>query len=50
MCKKCCDASGVLKPDIVFFGEDLPEEFHNRLNEDKDEVCFIFSFLNNYAN
>lgn len=25
----------VLKPDIVFFGEDLPEEFHNNLELDK---------------
>jgi len=25
----------VVKPDIVFFGEDLPQEFHDHLQEDK---------------
>jgi NAD-dependent SIR2 family protein deacetylase len=28
----------VIKPDIVFFGEDLPDEFHNSLNADKP-IC-----------
>lgn len=31
----------VLKPDIVFFGEDLPEEFHNNLEFDKHEVDLL---------
>ncbi|GIY22981.1 NAD-dependent protein deacetylase sirtuin-1 [Caerostris darwini] len=29
---------GIMKPDIVFFGEGLSDEFHECLNEDKD-VC-----------
>ena len=28
----------VMKPDIVFFGEQLPEEFHERLQEDLSQV------------
>ena len=27
-----------MKPDIVFFGEDLPEKFHRQMAADKD-VC-----------
>ena len=27
-----------MKPDIVFFGESLPEEFHKQMAADKD-VC-----------
>lgn len=38
MCRTCGDPKGILKPDIVFFGEDLPDEFHNRMLEDKSEV------------
>ena len=30
---------GVMKPDIVFFGEGLPDEFHHALEEDKAQVC-----------
>jgi len=34
--------AGVMKPDIVFFGEDLPNEFHERLiNHDKDKVDLV---------
>ena len=29
---------GVMKPDIVFFGEGLPESFHRQLREDKTKV------------
>ena len=29
---------GVMKPDIVFFGEGLPDEFHHTLEEDKTKV------------
>ena len=28
----------VMKPEIVFFGEGLPESFHKHLEEDKDKV------------
>ncbi|XP_069124835.1 NAD-dependent protein deacetylase sirtuin-1-like isoform X2 [Argopecten irradians] len=30
------DATAVMKPDIVFFGESLPEEFHQQMAADKD--------------
>ncbi|KAL8959507.1 MAG: hypothetical protein Q9183_005621 [Haloplaca sp. 2 TL-2023] len=34
--------AGVMKPDITFFGEDLPETFHKRLVEhDKDLVDLV---------
>ncbi|VDK42921.1 unnamed protein product [Anisakis simplex] len=41
MCQVCGDPKGVLKPDIVFFGEDLPDEFHDRMVEDKDQVDLV---------
>uniref|UniRef100_F1KR14 NAD-dependent protein deacetylase sir-2.1 n=1 Tax=Ascaris suum TaxID=6253 RepID=F1KR14_ASCSU len=41
MCRTCGDPKGILKPDIVFFGEDLPDEFHNRMLEDKSEVDLV---------
>lgn len=31
-------AVGVMKPDIVFFGEGLPDAFHEQLQEDKSKV------------
>jgi NAD-dependent SIR2 family protein deacetylase len=31
ICPKC---GGIGKPDIVFFGEDLPNVFHNNINRD----------------
>ncbi|CAG9856071.1 unnamed protein product [Phyllotreta striolata] len=31
-------ASGIMKPDIVFFGEGLPDTFHEAMTEDKS-VC-----------
>lgn len=31
----------VMKPDIVFFGEGLPEEFHDKMAEDKDECDLL---------
>jgi len=33
--------STVLKPDIVFFGEDLPDEFHHNLELDKPECDLL---------
>ena len=32
-------AAGIVKPDIVFFGEGLPEEFHHQIHHDKGKVC-----------
>lgn len=31
----------IMKPDIVFFGEGLPDEFHDRMAEDKDECDLL---------
>ncbi|KAL7643314.1 UNVERIFIED_CONTAM: hypothetical protein RMT77_006606 [Armadillidium vulgare] len=31
----------VMKPDIVFFGEGLPDEFHDKMAEDKDECDLL---------
>ncbi|XP_046360515.2 NAD-dependent protein deacetylase sirtuin-1-like isoform X1 [Haliotis rufescens] len=31
----------ILKPDIVFFGESLPDEFHRQMAEDKDECDLL---------
>jgi len=31
----------ILKPDIVFFGEDLPDEFHQNLDQDKPECDLL---------
>ncbi|KAJ3272306.1 NAD-dependent protein deacetylase sirtuin-1, partial [Borealophlyctis nickersoniae] len=39
-CPKCSDESeyGIMKPDIVFFGEKLPDEFDHRFAEDRTKV------------
>ena len=29
-------------PDIVFFGESLPEAFHRQIQDDKDKVISYF--------
>lgn len=31
ICEKC---PGVVKPDIVFFGENLPDKFHDSVDKD----------------
>ena len=30
-----------MKPDIVFFGQSLPEEFHRQMELDKDECDLL---------
>ncbi len=35
MCEICCDPSGILKPDIVFFGEPLGNIFHEKIKQDR---------------
>jgi len=43
-CPKCPDdteALCVLKPDIVFFGESLPEEFHDAMSKDKEDCDLL---------
>ncbi|XP_052789068.1 NAD-dependent protein deacetylase sirtuin-1-like [Mya arenaria] len=43
MCPKCYPTLplSVMKPDIVFFGESLPEHFHERMKEDKDQCDLL---------
>jgi len=43
---KCtrCDPGveeAIVKPDIVFFGQSLPEEFHRQMQLDKDECDLL---------
>jgi NAD-dependent SIR2 family protein deacetylase len=33
--------AGVMKPDITFFGEDLPDEFSKRLTDDREKVDLV---------
>lgn len=41
-CTKCPDIPlAIMKPDIVFFGENLPEVFHRAMKQDKDEVDLL---------
>ena len=39
-CPKCPadEEQAIMKPDIVFFGESLPSEFHRQMEIDRD-VC-----------
>ncbi|XP_066456787.1 NAD-dependent protein deacetylase sirtuin-1 isoform X2 [Eleutherodactylus coqui] len=42
-CSRCPpdEPLAIMKPDIVFFGENLPEEFHRAMKYDKDEVDLL---------
>ncbi|KAM6997144.1 NAD-dependent protein deacetylase sirtuin-1 isoform 2-T2 [Tautogolabrus adspersus] len=41
-CQQCQDIPlAIMKPDIVFFGENLPEMFHRAMKQDKDEVDLL---------
>ncbi|KAM6916241.1 NAD-dependent protein deacetylase sirtuin-1 [Xenentodon cancila] len=41
-CPRCQDIPlAIMKPDIVFFGENLPEMFHRAMKQDKDEVDLL---------
>ncbi|XP_056147431.1 NAD-dependent protein deacetylase sirtuin-1 [Lampris incognitus] len=41
-CPQCPDIPlAIMKPDIVFFGENLPEMFHRAMKQDKDEVDLL---------
>ena len=35
------NSAGILKPDIVFFGEGLPELYHKSIGEDKDKCDLL---------
>lgn len=34
-------ARGIMKPDIVFFGESLPDEFHDMIDRDKEQCDLL---------
>ncbi|KAM9325015.1 LOW QUALITY PROTEIN: NAD-dependent protein deacetylase sirtuin-1 [Gastrophryne carolinensis] len=42
-CPRCPSEEplAIMKPDIVFFGENLPEQFHRAMKYDKDEVDLL---------
>ncbi|XP_078485808.1 NAD-dependent protein deacetylase sirtuin-1-like [Ciona intestinalis] len=41
-CPRCpSDDPGVIKPDIVFFGENLPQQFHRQMTSDKDDTDLL---------
>ena len=40
-CKSCTQEFNVMKPDIVFFGEDLPSAFGQKLLEDIDSADLL---------
>ncbi|KAM3726017.1 NAD-dependent protein [Dirofilaria immitis] len=41
MCRVCNHPEGVMKPDIVFFGEDLSDDFHEKMTEDRERVDLV---------
>uniref|UniRef100_H2YKD8 Deacetylase sirtuin-type domain-containing protein n=1 Tax=Ciona savignyi TaxID=51511 RepID=H2YKD8_CIOSA len=41
LCPQCTEEKGILKPDIVFFGENLPEHFHRQMTKDKDDADLL---------
>ena len=40
-CTKTPRCTGVIKPDIVFFGEQLPDDFHHTISIDKDKCDLL---------
>lgn len=42
-CTVCPEGTemAIMKPDIVFFGESLPEEFHQQMAEDKQDCDLL---------
>nr|CCA13982.1 NADdependent histone deacetylase sir2like protein putative [Albugo laibachii Nc14] len=41
MCSHCGSPEGIIKPDIVFFGEPLPKRFHDSIKQDENEVDLV---------
>ncbi|CAI5731939.1 unnamed protein product [Hyaloperonospora brassicae] len=41
MCKSCNSPGGIVKPDIVFFGESLPRRFHDSIKSDEGEADLV---------
>jgi len=40
-CTICVNSSGIMKPDIVFFGEGLPDSFHKAIEDDKNNCDLL---------
>ena len=40
-CPQDCEEMAVMKPDIVFFGESLPDQFHESMAVDKDNCDLL---------
>ena len=38
---RCPICPSIMKPNIVFFGESLPEEFHHQMEVDKDDCDLL---------
>ncbi|RLN90443.1 hypothetical protein BBJ28_00001302 [Nothophytophthora sp. Chile5] len=41
MCQACNSPDGIIKPDIVFFGESLPRRFHDSIKSDEGEADLV---------
>ncbi|KAF1331541.1 Nad-dependent histone deacetylase sir2-like protein, partial [Globisporangium splendens] len=41
MCSACNAEDGIVKPDIVFFGESLPRRFHDSIKSDENEADLV---------
>lgn len=41
MCASCGSPDGIIKPDIVFFGEPLPSRFHDLMKADETEADLV---------
>ncbi|TDH68300.1 hypothetical protein CCR75_004111 [Bremia lactucae] len=41
MCLSCNSPDGIVKPDIVFFGESLPKRFHDSVKSDEGEADLV---------
>lgn len=41
MCQSCGAENGIVKPDIVFFGESLPRRFHELIKADENEADLV---------
>ncbi|CEG35649.1 nad-dependent histone deacetylase sir2-like protein [Plasmopara halstedii] len=41
MCRSCNSPDGIIKPDIVFFGESLPRRFHDSVKTDEGEADLV---------
>ncbi|XP_072164755.1 NAD-dependent protein deacetylase sirtuin-1-like [Diadema setosum] len=41
LCGPDTEEMAILKPDIVFFGEGLPKDFYEKLDDDKDEADLL---------